>query len=90
MHVFPRIYYRAYFIIDRPPRSIGVANKSGWMIAEHFLNYMKHFVKHVRPSNDYSVFLLLDNQESNLAINILDFAKYHGVTLLSFHSLFSR
>ena len=48
--VFPRINYRYNFIRDGPRCSIGVANKSKWMIADHFLVYMKHFVKHVRFS----------------------------------------
>ena len=84
MLVFPRINYRDYFLRDGPPCSIGVANKSGWMVAEHFLEYMKHFVKHVRPSKENPVLLLLDNHDSHLAIDILDFAKENGVILLSF------
>lgn len=51
--------------------------------ARHFLDFVKHFVKHVKPTKDKPVLLLLDNHDSHLAINVLKNAKGNGVVLLS-------
>ena len=45
---------------------------------------MEHFVKHVKPSVSKPVLLLLDNHESHISIQLIDFCKTNGVVLLSF------
>lgn len=45
---------------------------------------MKHFIRHVRPSKDRKVLLLLDNHSSHLSINALKLAKENGIIMLSF------
>ena len=45
---------------------------------------MKHFVSHVRPSNKDKVLLLLDNDHSHVTLETIDYAKEHGIVLLSF------
>ncbi len=45
---------------------------------------MKHFIRHVRPSKDRKVLLLLDNYSSHLSINALKLAKENGIIMLSF------
>lgn len=67
-----------------PLGSVGAANPSGWMKSEHFLDWSKHFVRHVRPTKEKPVLLLLDNHESHLSIVALDYLKENGVTVLSF------
>ena len=49
-----------------PEGSIGLANLSGWMNAEIFLDVLKHFVKFARPTADHKVLLIMDNHESHL------------------------
>ena len=58
-----RVNYKDYFIRDVQPCSFGVANKSGWMIAQHFLDYIKHFVKHTGPLKTtlFSCYLTITN-----------------------------
>lgn len=47
-HVFPRVYYKKYFISSCLP---GSTNANEWLIAVIFLfNCCKHFVKHARCS----------------------------------------
>ena len=84
MFVFPRVHYKDSFVNGAPPNSIGAAHPSGWMTAENFLKYMKHFVRHVRCSQEETVLLILDNHESHLSIEVLEFAKENGVVMLSF------
>ncbi|CAH2016563.1 unnamed protein product [Acanthoscelides obtectus] len=67
-----------------PPGSAGAANQSGWMKKEHFLHWCQHFVKHTGCSKERPVLLLLDNHDSHLSIDSLDYLKENGVTVLSF------
>ena len=84
MFVFPRVHYKDSFVNGAPPNSIGAAHPSGWMTAENFLTFMKHFVRHVRCSQEETVLLILDNHESHLSIEVLEFANANGVIMLSF------
>ena len=82
--VFPRVKYRDHFVNGGPTGSAGDANKSGWMSEETFLKYLHHFVEHVRPTKQSPVLLLLDNHESHLSLDVLDYASNNGVVMLSF------
>ena len=85
MFVFPRVHYKDAFVNGATPNSIGAAQPSGLMTADNFLKYMKHFVRHVRCSQEETMLLIIDNHESHLSIEVLEFAKEKGVTMLSFH-----
>lgn len=50
MFVFPRVYYKDHFIREGPPGCVGTSNQSGWVQGEQFLEFIKHFVNHVRPT----------------------------------------
>lgn len=82
--IFPRVHYRDHFINNAPLGSSGSANPSGWMKEEQFIQYAKHFVTHTKSSKERPTVLLLDNHESHLSIEALDFLKNNGVTVLSF------
>ncbi|KAF2902436.1 hypothetical protein ILUMI_03748 [Ignelater luminosus] len=71
-------------IIARRVGCEGDANPSGWIREENFIKYAKHFVQHVKPSKEKPVLLLLDNHDSHLSIEALDYFKANGVTVLSF------
>ncbi|KAG8228731.1 hypothetical protein J437_LFUL007066 [Ladona fulva] len=78
--VFPRVNYQPHFICDSPVGSEGDANPSRWM----------HFVHHARCSIERPCLLLLDNHDSHLSVQVLDYCKNNGVTLLSFHPHYSH
>ena len=82
--IFPRVNFRDHFIRDGPPGCIGAANPSGWMNESTFLIFMQHFVHNVKCSLTKPVLVLLDNHESHLSIDVIDFYKENGVVLLSF------
>ncbi|KAF2879501.1 hypothetical protein ILUMI_26670 [Ignelater luminosus] len=46
--IFPRKYFKEHFIADGPPGCIGSVIPSGWVTAEEFLLFMKHFVPHTK------------------------------------------
>lgn len=82
--VFPRVHFKEHFIRDGPVGCAGGANPSGWINEEIFLLYLAHFVKNVKPSQINRILLLLDNHDSHLSIDALDFAKKNGIIMLSF------
>lgn len=57
---------------------------SGWVTAELFMSYMKHFVKYVRPSKETPVLLIVDGHTAHTkSIEVLDYCSENGVILLS-------
>lgn len=68
LFIFLRKKIQAHFIRNGHPGCIGEANGSGWMNEDMFLIFMKHFVKHVRPTPVKEVY----------------FCRSNGVVLLSF------
>lgn len=82
--IFPRVHFKPHFLQESPPGSAGGANLSGWMKETHFVDYVKHFVRHTKASKDRPVLLLLDNHDSHLSVEGLTYCKDNGVTVLSF------
>ena len=84
MFVFHRKNYKDYFVNNGPPDCIGLGNGSGWVTDIEFNKYMQHFIKHVKPSSEYKVLLILDNHSSHLHFETLNLAKENGIVMLSF------
>ncbi|XP_003737382.1 uncharacterized protein LOC100904063 [Galendromus occidentalis] len=82
--VFPRVHFKDHFLQSAPAGSIGCANPSGWMKEDNFVQFVTHFVKHAKPSVAHPCLLLLDNHQSHLSVEALDFLRDNGVIALSF------
>lgn len=83
MFIFPRVKFQNHFLRGGPIGCIGTANKSGWMQGEEFLQFMKHFVNHARPSINKKVLVLLDNHESHLYLPVIDFCQSNNLKATS-------
>lgn len=82
--IFPRVYFRPIFLKDSPPGSVGFCHPSGWMTADNFLQYLKHFIKYTKCSVNCPVLLVMDNHDSHISVATLNLAKDNGVVLLTF------
>lgn len=82
--VFPRVHFHDHFLANGPIGCKGGANLSGLMKESHFVDFLKHFVNHTKPTNEKPCLLLLDNHDSHLSIDGLNYAKDNGVVMLSF------
>lgn len=82
--IFPRVNYKPYMLHDAPIGSDGSTHPSGWMTSSNFIKYMHHFAKHAKPTPDNPVILLLDNHESHISVEVLDFCKEVGIILVTF------
>lgn len=66
-----------------PIGSKGWCSDSGWINAEIFLEWLKFFIRVVRPSIEQPVLLILDNHNSHLNLNAIELAREKGVVMLS-------
>lgn len=79
LFVFRHIYFKPHFLEDAPVGSIGTANTSGWINDEGFLVFLKHFYQHTRCSKEKPCLLLLDNHESDISIESLNYSSDKGI-----------
>ena len=84
--IYPRVNFQHHMIHDAPPGAAGLAAKSGWMIKKLFLECLKHFARIVGCNKEREVLLLLDNHESHVSLEAIDFCRENGIALLSFPS----
>ncbi|XP_022127680.1 uncharacterized protein LOC111001920 [Pieris rapae] len=82
--IFPRVNFKPYMLHDAPVGSDGSTHPSGWMTSSNFIKYMHHFAKHAKPTPENPVLLLLDNHESHISVDVLDFCKEVGIVLMTF------
>lgn len=82
--IFPRVFFKEYMLNNAPPGSLGLAYKTGWMTEDNFLKALHHFVKFVKCTEERKVLLLMDNHETHVSLNIINFARENGVVILTF------
>ncbi|XP_004212358.3 uncharacterized protein LOC101235816 [Hydra vulgaris] len=63
---------RYEFLDDATSDSFDLANKSGWITEELFPEYLKHFSKHTRPTQNGPVLFILDSHSSQLSLAVID------------------
>ena len=81
--VFPRKNMKEVMLKGAPVGTLGLANPSGWMNGDSFLEVMIHFVKYTNSSRSHRTLLILDNHESHLTPAVVNYAKENGVELLT-------
>jgi len=62
----------------------GHPKATGWMTAENFLEFMKHFELHAKPTAEHPVLMIVDNHSSHISIEVMEYAKDHHIVILSF------
>ena len=84
--IFPRVNARDHWRMMLPPGSLveGHPKATGWMTRENILSYLKHFVKHTKLTEHSPVLLLLDNHQSHISLDAINYCREHHVTMLSF------
>jgi len=66
-----------------PQGSIGFPSDSGWIDTKIFLAWMEHFQAHTNASVEHKVLLILDNHSSHISLAAINFARKHGIIMLS-------
>lgn len=81
--VFPRVNFKNHMLHGAPPGSLGTCHISGWSNSDVFLEFLNHFIKHVKPSKDDKVLLIMDNHESHISIDAIELARENGIIMLT-------
>ncbi|GFO19236.1 LOW QUALITY PROTEIN: tigger transposable element-derived protein 6 [Plakobranchus ocellatus] len=81
--VFPRKQFKPHMIFGAPPGTHGFANPSGWMTKQLFVECLRHIHRHVRSTPEIKVLVILDNHESHISIEAVDYCRDNGIVLLS-------
>lgn len=82
--IFPKVHYKDMMLYGVPPGSIiGAATASGWSNEETFLQYLRHFIKSVKPSKEEKVILFMDNHKTPLSVEAVDLASDFGVVVVT-------
>ncbi|GFN80785.1 tigger transposable element-derived protein 6-like protein [Plakobranchus ocellatus] len=81
--VFPRKQFKPHMIFGAPPGTHGFANSSGWITKQLFVECLRHIHRHVRSTPENKVLVILDNRESHISIEAVDYCRDNGIVLLS-------
>ena len=53
------------------------------MTSKNFLQVLQHFALNSRCSSDHKVLLIMDNHESHLSLEAINYAREHGIVILT-------
>ncbi|XP_046970598.1 uncharacterized protein LOC124537752 [Vanessa cardui] len=81
--IFARKRMQDRLLDGSPPETQGTCSPSGWINGEIFLEWIRFFTYHVRPTAERKVLLILDNHESHKFYPALEYASQNHVILLS-------
>ncbi|XP_065160329.1 uncharacterized protein [Atheta coriaria] len=84
LFIFPRVHFKDHFMTGAPEGSLGVATKNGWITSAIFIEVLKHIQKKSSCSKDNPILLLVDNHESHVTIEAVNYARDNGIIYLSF------
>ncbi|KAF2905483.1 hypothetical protein ILUMI_00695 [Ignelater luminosus] len=81
--VFPRKYFKAHMLAGAPAGSLGVANTSGWMTSDLFIQVLDHFIRFANICFENPMLLIYDNHESHISLATVEKARKFGVDILT-------
>lgn len=81
--IFPRQRVKPELTAKAPYGTLQLCSDSGFINSELFIDWLKHFTKHVQPTKENPVLLILDNHVSHCSIQTIEYCKKHFITLLS-------
>jgi hypothetical protein len=84
MFIFPRARMNSQLMRDGPVGAIYRCSKNGWINEVLFFEWLKHFQKHVKSSEEDPVLLILDNHGSHISLEIYMYCRWHGIVMVSF------
>jgi hypothetical protein len=64
--IFPRVHFKINMLNSAPPGTHGTSHPSGWSNSEKFLEFLDHFIHHVKSTKNKKAFLLMDNHDSQV------------------------
>lgn len=81
--IFPRKRMNHLLFKDSVPGTLNLVTETGYMNSDLFLEWLKHFVHHTKPSQDDPVLLVADNHSSHCSLSAVLYLRKHHVTFLT-------
>ena len=82
--IFPRVNFKDHMLHGTPPGSARSATKNGWSNSDIFMEILNHFKNATRCTKETPVILYMDNHESHISIDSLNFCKDNGIEVVTF------
>ncbi|CAH2006682.1 unnamed protein product [Acanthoscelides obtectus] len=83
MLVFPRKNMKPELLNGAPPGSVARCHPSGWIQQDIFIDWLRHFILHVKPSESEQVVLILDGHYSHSRnIDVINIARDNFVHII--------
>ncbi|KAJ8951547.1 hypothetical protein NQ318_020420 [Aromia moschata] len=83
MLIYPRKRMAATLQKNRPIGTSFRCSKNGWINSELFVEWLKHFEQHVKPTDTNPILLVLDNHASHISIRAYNFCKEKHIHMVS-------
>jgi len=84
MLIFKRKRMTDLVLRGSPPGTIGACSDNGWITSQLFLKWLEQFAHHAILSVNERVILLLDGHASQKTLEAVNFARSHGIIMISF------
>ena len=81
--IFSRKRMKEELYANSPPGTLKMISDSGFINAELFYQWIKHFEKFSKPSVERPVSLILDNHSSHRDLQVIQFCRENHIDLLS-------
>lgn len=81
--IFPRQRMNDRLQHGALPGTVGYNSGNGWTDIALFIQYLDHFIKHVKPTPNNKVLLILDNHISHKSLEATEKARQNGIVLLT-------
>lgn len=82
--IFPRKNMTETLMKGSPPGSIGKCHPSGWIQANLFTDWFKHFIQKTKPTENDPILLILDGHNTHTKnIDVVDLARENHISIVS-------
>lgn len=85
VYIFPRVHFKDPFLIGAPQGSLDLANRSGWMTAELYIQVLQHIHRQTSCTKDNPILFICDNHESHISIKACNYCRDNGVSIFLCH-----
>jgi hypothetical protein len=81
--IFPRKNMKMELMKGAPPGSIYACHPSGWIQTDLFTQWFRHFIQHVKPTEEDPSILVLDGHSSHTRnLDVINLGREHHVAVL--------
>ncbi|GBM49472.1 hypothetical protein AVEN_142610-1 [Araneus ventricosus] len=81
--ILPRKRMKTLLYKDAPNEALPLISDTDYMNSHVFIDWLKYFVKHAKPSTEAPVLLIADNHTSHFSLPAILFCRENHITFLT-------